>query len=71
MKMPCQEYELQIRKARETIGLLEDKLQKVRQKLEKSPEDATFRRELKQITLDMTITMNELEHAKSEFENCK
>lgn len=69
--MSCQEYELQIKKARETITLLEARLEKVRSKLERSPEDATFRRELKQVTLDMTITLNELEHAESEFEICK
>lgn len=69
MKMPRQEYEMQIKKAYETIGFLEDKLNKVKLKLEKNPEDATVKRELKQVTLDMTITLNELEHAQSELEN--
>lgn len=69
MKVPCQEYELQIRKARETIMVLETKLIHVRQKLERDPEDALLARELKQITLDMTITVNELEHAQMKYEN--
>lgn len=70
MKMPYQEYEMQIKKAYETISLLEEKLNHVQLKLQKSPDDAIFRRELKQITLDMTITLNELEHAQSVLENC-
>lgn len=60
---------MQIKKAHETIGLLEEKLNHIQLKLQDNPDDAVFRRELKQITLDMTITLNELEHAQSELEN--
>lgn len=70
MSISCQEYELQIEKAQETVKILEERLVSVRSKLDKKPEDAVYRRELKQLNLDMKITMNELEHAQSKLENC-
>lgn len=71
MSIPCQEYEYQIEKAQETVKILEERLRAVRTKLDQKPEDAIFKRELKQLTLDMKITMNELEHAQTELAICR
>ncbi|WP_191020555.1 hypothetical protein [Flavobacterium selenitireducens] len=69
--MSCKEYELQIERAQDAVKTLEERLYKVRHNLDKNPEDAVYRRELKQLSLDMKITMNELEHAQSELELCR
>ncbi|RZJ70704.1 hypothetical protein [Flavobacterium sp.] len=71
MSTTCLDYELQVEKARETVKMLEEKLRNVRSQLDQKPEDAIFRRELKQLTLDMKITMNELEHAQGELHVCR
>lgn len=71
MSIPCKEYESQIERAQEAVKILEERLYKVRYNLDKNPEDAVYRRELKQLSLDMKITMNELEHAQSELEICR
>jgi len=71
MSMPCKEFESQIERAQEAVKTLQEKLNSVRQHLDTNPDDALNRRELKQLTLDMKITMNELEHAQSELESCR
>jgi len=63
MNISCHHYEMQVERARETARILEEKLTNLRSKLDLNPEDATYRRELKQLDLDMKITMNEIEHA--------
>lgn len=68
MSTACQDFETQIKKVQETVTLLEERLKKVRLNLDKKPDDAIYRRELKQLNLDMKITMNELEHAQNGLE---
>ena len=63
-------YQQEISKANETIGLLENQLHQIRLKLQKNPTSAVFMQELKNIMLDMTITLNELEHAQNSLEKC-
>ena len=70
MKESCQKYEQQITKAKETIGLIEQELNRVRLKLQNDPNNAVYMQELKNISLDMTITLNELEHSESALEDC-
>lgn len=70
MKESCNQYKQQVTKAKETVGILENELHEIRLKLQKSPMNATLLQELKKITLDMTITLNELEHSQSAFEQC-
>ena len=65
MKPTREEYQQQIQIAKETVGKLEDDLHIVRNKLQKEPLNAEYLKHLKQITLDMTITLNELEHSQS------
>lgn len=71
MENSCDRYVLQVKKAKETVGVLEAELHQIRLKLRNAPTDATLLRELKRITLDMTITLNELEHSQSMFDDCK
>ena len=69
MNDSCQIYEQQVSKAKETVAILEDKLHEVRLKIQKSNK-AEYLQELRKITLDMTITLNELEHCQYNLEQC-
>jgi len=71
MENPCNKYILQVKKAKETVGILEDELYQIRLKLRNNPTSADFLKELKRITLDMTITLNEIEHSQSLLDDCK
>ena len=71
MENSCDRYVLQVKKAKETVGILEGELHQIRLKLKTAPTNADFLRELKRITLDMTITLNELEHSQSMLDDCK
>jgi hypothetical protein len=66
----CDKYKQQVNKAKETVGELEEKLYQVRLKLQNNPTSAIYLQEIKDITLDMTITLNELEHSQSAWEKC-
>jgi hypothetical protein len=57
----CQ-YELQAFQAVETIAILERKLICVKKMLLENPDNTFLLRELSLVELDMTITVNELEH---------
>jgi len=70
MKNNCQQYKQEIEKAKETIGLLESELHEIRLKLKNSPNNAIFMQEMKRVTLDMTITLNELEHSQNSLDRC-
>lgn len=61
MIMSMTEYTMQAKIVKETIQILTDKIINVRKLLEVNPHDAKLRRELRELTLDMTITLNELE----------
>jgi hypothetical protein len=70
MKENHQLYAQQVQKAKETIALLENETQQIQQKLQKNPNSAVYLQELKRISLDMTITLNELEHSESALHSC-
>ena len=70
MENACKKYVLQVNKARETINILESELSEISRKLKATPTDANYLKELKRVTLDMTITLNELEHSQSLLEEC-
>ena len=69
MNDSCQIYEQQVNKAKETVAILEDKLHEIRLKIQKKNR-AEDLQELRKITLDMTITLNELEHCQYNLEKC-
>ena len=50
MENPCNKYILQVKKAKETVGILEDELYQIRLKLRNNPTSADFLKELKRIT---------------------
>lgn len=69
MEDSCQLYEQQVKKAKETIDILENKLQEVRLKLEQT-NNYEYLKQLRLLTLDMTITLNELEHSQFNLDQC-
>jgi hypothetical protein len=71
MENVCYKYALQVIKAKETMGTLEAELHEIRLRLRNEPTHSGYLKELKKITLDMTITLNELEHCQSRFEECE
>lgn len=71
MENECYKYVLQVVKAKETLGVLESDLHDIRLKLKNNPTHAGHLKELKKITLDMTITLNELEHCQYMLDECQ
>lgn len=66
----CAPYHAQIERAKEMLRMLEDELFTVRGKLQANPDDAMGTRELKRINLEVTITLNELEHSQYMLDRC-
>jgi len=71
MENACHRYVLQVMKAKETMGMLEAELHEIRLNLRNNPTHSGHLKDLKKITLDMTITLNELEHCQSMLEDCQ
>lgn len=71
MKLSCEEYELQLKKARETLAQLEERLSDIQIGLGTKPDDTTLKRNREQVMLDIKITRNEIEHVLVELEKCK
>ena len=69
MDNSCQLYEQQVKKAKETIAILETKLEELTLNLEKTNSSFVLQ-ELRKTTLDMTITQNELEHSQFNLDKC-
>lgn len=65
IEIPQNEYLSHKKKAKETIVILEKKLLQIQTWLKKSPDNSVYLRELKKTNLDLTITINELEHVQS------
>ena len=61
-------YELQMSSAKETMGALEKKLHQVRLHLKNNPDDAMQNKIFREITLAMTITLNEIEDIQSNLD---
>lgn len=70
MNNSCQIYVDQINKAKETVEMLENQLHETRLKIQKY-NDANDYQMLRKLTLDMTITLNELEHSQFNLDQCK
>ena len=69
MNDSCKLYSDQVKKAKETVALLENQLHEIRLKIQKDNK-AEYYQELRQLTLDMTITLNELEHSQYNLDQC-
>lgn len=71
MNDPCTLYKLQYNKAKETLDTLEQEKALIDLNLEANPICSESHKELRRLNLDIKITMNELEHAKSDIHKCK
>lgn len=71
MENICHSFAIQVLKTKEILATLENDLHHVRQKLNDNPNHAGHLKALKNITLDITITMNELEHCESKLDECR
>lgn len=71
MENDCHKYAQQLAKANETLRSLQTDLNNIRQTLKNNPTSAEGLRTLKQLTLDMTITLNEVEHSQYQLEQCR
>ena len=60
-------YEKQLVIAKETLEMLEDELHLIRQSLKENPIDPEKMRDLRNLTLDMTITLNEIENCEDQI----
>lgn len=69
-KESCQHYQQQVNKAKETVEMLERELELLNSKLEKDPVNSDLLRDLRKLNLDMTISLNELEHCEYILERC-
>ncbi len=68
MVMSLAEYEMQAKIVKETITILESKMSNVHRELRFNPDSTILKRELRELTLDMTITINELEQTENALE---
>ena len=68
MVMSVAEYEMQAKIVKETITILESKMSNVHRELQFNPDSTILKRELRELTLDMTITINELEQTENALE---
>jgi hypothetical protein len=71
MEDQCSKYKQKVSKVKETVAMLEEELYQIRLKLQKDPNNAAYLQKLKNTTLDMTITLNELEDCQNAFEECQ
>lgn len=70
MENICQRYLLELQKVKETAALLESELDGLKLKLRANPIHSGYLKDLKRVSLDMTITLNELEHCQSKLDEC-
>ena len=70
MNDSCQMYVDQVKRAKETVEMLENQLHEIRLKIQKH-NDANDYQMLRKLTLEMTITIIELEHSQFNLVQCK
>jgi hypothetical protein len=71
MKDPCQIFKSQSKKAKETLDILEEQKQQIELDLISNPSCSDLNKKLREINLDIKITVNELEHADYSNEKCE
>lgn len=71
MTDPCVLYKSQYKKAKETLDILEKQKHQIELNLESNPISSDLNKKLREINLDIKITVNELEHAKYSIEKCE
>lgn len=71
MNDPCQLFKSQYKKAKETLDILEKQKSEIEFNLESNPISSDLNKQLREINLDIKITVNELEHANYSIEKCE
>ena len=71
MEDPCSLYKSQYKKAKETLDILEKEKEIINLTLESNPSSATWNKKLREINMDIRITLNEMEHADYNLQNCE
>lgn len=71
MTDPCVLYKSQYKKAKETLDILEKQKHQIELNLESNPISSDLNKKLREINLDIKITVNELEHANYSIEKCE
>jgi len=71
MKDPCEIFKSQRKKAQETLDILQLQKSQIELDLELNPISADLNKKLRQINLDIKITVNELEHADNSNATCE
>ncbi|WP_396171851.1 hypothetical protein [Flavobacterium sp.] len=71
MEDPCTLYKSQRSKAQAALDILEKQREEIYQKLKFDESNAFWHKELRSINLDIKITMNEIEHAEYNIQECE
>jgi hypothetical protein len=71
MKDPCDLYKSQRKRAKEVLDLLEKQRAEVNYKLESDASCAHLHKELRTLNMDIRITLNEIEHAEYNIQECE
>ena len=71
MEDPCILFKSQYKKAKETLAILEKEKETINFTLESNPSSATWNKKLRDINMDIRITINEMEHADFNLQNCE
>jgi len=71
MKDPCILYKAQRQKAKDVLVLLEKQRDEITDKLKLNESSATLHKELRTINLDIKITLNEIDHAEYNIQECE
>ena len=71
MEDPCILYKSQYKKAKETLDILEKEREIINLELESKPYSATWNKKLRDINMDIKITMNEMEHSDFNLQKCE
>jgi hypothetical protein len=71
MTDPCNLFKSQYKKAKETLDILELQKYQIELDLESNPISSDLNKKLREINLDIKITINELEHANYSIDKCE
>ena len=71
MEDPCRLYKSQRKRAKEVLELLEKHRNEINQKLKFNEYDADLHKELRTVNMDIKITLNEIEHAEYNIQECE
>lgn len=71
MKDPCTLYKSQRQKAKDVLEILEKQRDEINEKLKLNESSASLHKDLRTVNLDIKITMNEIDHAEYNIQECE